>query len=66
MGNKFQFFNNTGQRGVPTKSFGTLGQQCPGENGTSGHFSYCVRPISPGVCSDWRKVTSLKVFVGFQ
>ena len=41
--NKFQIFNKTGQRGIPTKSFGTLGQQvekryCPGQNGTSGHF----------------------------
>ena len=40
---KFQFSNKTGQRGVPTKSFGTSGQQvekryCPGQNGTSGHF----------------------------
>ena len=45
MENKFQFSNKTGQRGVPTKYFGTLGQQvekryCPGQNGTSGHFSY--------------------------
>ena len=43
MESKFQFFNKTGQRGVPTKSFGTPGQHfekryCPGQNGTSGHF----------------------------
>ena len=41
MENKFQFFNKTGQRGIPMKSFGTPGQKqyCPGQNGTSGHFS---------------------------
>ena len=40
-------FNKTGQRGVPTKSFGTQGQQvekwyCPGQNGTSGHFTIYI------------------------
>ena len=44
MENTFQFSNKTGQRGVPTKSFGTPEQQvekryCPGQNGTSGHFN---------------------------
>ena len=44
MDNKFQFFDKTGQRGVPTKYFVTPGQQvetsyCPGENRTSGHFN---------------------------
>ena len=44
MVNKFQFLNKTGQRGVPTKSFETSGQQvekryCPGQSGTSGHFN---------------------------
>ena len=43
MENKFQFFNKTGQRGIPTKSFRIPGQQvekryCPVQNGTSGHF----------------------------
>ena len=27
MGNKFQFFNKTGQRHVPTKSLGTTGRK---------------------------------------
>ena len=44
MENKFQFLKKTGQRGVPTKSFGTPGKQvekryCPGQNGTSGDFN---------------------------
>ena len=47
MEDKFQFFNKTGQRGVPTKSFGTSGQQvekryCPSQNGMSSHFTKAV------------------------
>ena len=55
MENKFQFFNKTGQRDIPMKSFGTLEQQiekryCPGKNGTSGHFTLNSWHITTSSC----------------
>ena len=55
MENKFQFSDKTGQRGVPTKSFGTSGQQvekryCPGQNGTSGHFTREEQVLDRTLC----------------
>ena len=54
MENKLQFFNKTGQRGIPLKSLGTPGQHvekryCPGQNGTSGHFTLCDMCVSFGL-----------------
>ena len=53
MEHKFQFLNKTGQRGVPTKCFGTPGQQvekqyCPVQNGTLVILLYATLHKMPG------------------